>query len=696
MKTSRRRGDRPDILRSAQDGRYALLIALVLGVILPAYCWWPHMPLALMVGNLFVELGAKDLLFLGSVVAGLGWSLAVIWTLSHRHRSKEGIYLPRTPMVSSRLVLFSGLLLPALDVLALATSYQPISTSWLSRDVLLRLLAGLAGIAMTWTVAEILSMGLAFLIPGVIVHELGPAAHFSRWRAQATKVGRLAIMHHALSRVLDEDLKLPNVYFVYAPGDPRRSLNLLHVYATLWTLVLALLFALGAWLWHPMTTKALDQLPWAGPLLWLATPPALGILLFFFLQLCWFLAAASFFLDQVRFSSFGLLLMLLAIANGLRLSENRVVIREGQPALPRLTTREVLAPAQDDRPLVVVAAYGGGIQASGWTATVLTGLAERIPTFSRDLRLVSGVSGGAVGAAYYLDGVLGKRARQDVMDASVASSLEALSYGLVFHDLPHLVFPFLGGADRGTLMEQAWLAAGAAKKDIPLRELGPLIRSGMIPALVFNTTIAETGEYLLISPLRLDFEPGSYVEDFFDRYQVQDLDLWKAARLSATFPFISPPAYLQRPGETQREHLVDGGYFDNLGMTTAMGFIRDVLAHHDPHHRRRVALVQVQSFTDLFPLEKQLGSSIISPMNALMNTRHTSQVTRAALTVDLLRQEFGTEHVQAFTFQPSNLVGSLSWHLSPSEITQLQADWQLPSVQAEVSRLQAFLEKPLP
>lgn len=692
----RRRGWRR-LLHRAQDGRYALLIGIVLGGLIPAYSWWPHMPMVLMVGNLFVELGVKDLLFLGSVVSALGWSLAVIWSLSHLHRNGEGVVMPKKAMVPLGLVLISGLALPTLDVLALATSYQPISTASLGWNALMRFLAGMVGIAMAWMVAEVLAMGLALVLPGVIVHSLGPAAWFSRWRAKrAQAVGRLECLYRKLSQVLDEKLKLPEAYFVYAPGDPRRSFNLLHVYAILWTIVLALLFAIGGWLWHPMTAKFLGQFPWAAPLAWLAAPPALGITLFFILQLCWFLAAASFFLDQVRFSSVGLFLLILAIANGLRLSEDRVVVHHDQEAPDRLSTQEVLDPLEDDYPLVVVAAFGGGIQASGWTATVLTGLAEKIPTFSRDLRLVSGVSGGGVGAAYYLDGVLAKRSRQEVMDASMASSLEALTYGLVFHDLPQLIFPFLGGANRGTLMEQAWLAAGAARQDIPLRELGPFIRAGVIPSLVFNTTIAETGEYLLISPLHLDFEPGSYVGDFYDRYEAIDIDLWKAARLSATFPFISPPAFLQRPGENRREHIVDGGYFDNLGMTTAAAFIRQVLTHHDPHHRRRIALVQIQSFTDLLPLERQLGSSIIGPMNALMNTRYTSQVTRAALTMDLLSKEFGSEHIQSFVFIPSNLVGSLSWHLSPSEIKQIQADWTLPQVQAEAARLKAFLETPIP
>ena len=60
----------------------------------------------------------------------------------------------------------------------------------------------------------------------------------------------------------------------------------------------------------------------------------------------------------------------------------------------------------DDR-IILVAAGGGGIQASAWTARVLTGLeeicAEKRPgRFSQSVKLLSGVSGGSVGIMYFV------------------------------------------------------------------------------------------------------------------------------------------------------------------------------------------------------------------------------------------------------------------------------------------------------
>src|SRR5439155_14785155 len=53
--------------------------------------------------------------------------------------------------------------------------------------------------------------------------------------------------------------------------------------------------------------------------------------------------------------------------------------------------------------LVIVCASGGGAPAAAWTAKVLTGLQQEMgPEFIRSIRLISSVSGGALGSLYYV------------------------------------------------------------------------------------------------------------------------------------------------------------------------------------------------------------------------------------------------------------------------------------------------------
>src|SRR4029077_13539024 len=80
--------------------------------------------------------------------------------------------------------------------------------------------------------------------------------------------------------------------------------------------------------------------------------------------------------------------------------------------------------------VVIVAASGGGIVASAWTTTVLQELRKADANFDRELRLISSVSGGSVGAAYYLSALERGSDRVDiasVVDASETGSLEASS-----------------------------------------------------------------------------------------------------------------------------------------------------------------------------------------------------------------------------------------------------------------------------
>jgi tetratricopeptide (TPR) repeat protein len=59
--------------------------------------------------------------------------------------------------------------------------------------------------------------------------------------------------------------------------------------------------------------------------------------------------------------------------------------------------------AGERRPkLVVVATSGGGIAAAKWTALCLTEIERRSPGFPYHVRIVTGASGGMVGAAYYV------------------------------------------------------------------------------------------------------------------------------------------------------------------------------------------------------------------------------------------------------------------------------------------------------
>jgi len=167
------------------------------------------------------------------------------------------------------------------------------------------------------------------------------------------------------------------------------------------------------------------------------------------LLVAWGLPGVAFFLDRWRLPVLGLLVTLSLVLYWVAAADHyfRVIPRSAEPpetmSLP--TPEDVLETwlaGQGAEPhMVVVAASGGGILASAWTAEVLAGLEEEIgESFTRSLHLVSAVSGGSVGTMYYLDGFSrsGPRdasALKAVRDAASAPSLSAAAWGFAYPDL---------------------------------------------------------------------------------------------------------------------------------------------------------------------------------------------------------------------------------------------------------------------
>jgi len=276
-------------------------------------------------------------------------------------------------------------------------------------------------------------------------------------------------------------------------------------------------------------------------------------------------------------------------------------------------------------PMIIVTASGGGIHAAAWTATVLNGLETAFAasgrSFHRDILLMSSVSGGSVPAAYwaesYLDEALPPNIAFDVscvVKMAECSSLEAAAWGVMYPDLNHLLvwkdflLPGLAVYDRGWALQRAFernRQPGCTwpDREIPSRDseytltnlrdyiLSPDDKDhDIVPAFAFNATLAGNGQRFLLSnyqpaappapPCDVNARPSacppqiSPAASFFRMYPNLDLSLFAAARLSATYPYVSPTAAAMRPdGSIAPEHLADGGYYDNDGMASALEFL---------------------------------------------------------------------------------------------------------------------------
>jgi hypothetical protein len=360
--------------------------------------------------------------------------------------------------------------------------------------------------------------------------------------------------------------------------------------------------------------------------------------------------------------------------------------------------------------LVVVTASGGGITAARWTTEVLTRLQEATPRFGESVVLLSTVSGGGLGALYFVDAYRDGRAPEGrvelerIRDQAGRSSLYATAWGIVYRDIWHGLHILDESRDRGWALEQSWIRR-MQDKEATLGTWASEAAAGRRPVQIFNTTEAETGERLLLAPMSMmrvrgqtsepepcapeDGSGGTVwrVKNFLDAHPGTDMPIATAVRLSATFPFVSPMA---RPAtgsvpEATAYHLGDGGYYDNHGVVSAIDFLRDVLpahfelTHAGPGTRPKAILIQIRA-SELRDRPARSGHGFryatFGPIDALLNVRTTSQALRDDIDVDLLRSEWaGRVDVLSWTFTLRNPDAPLSWHLTRDNITDIQRGW---------------------
>lgn len=497
-------------------------------------------------------------------------------------------------------------------------------------------------------------------------------------------------------------------------------------------------------------------------------PPALANVLFLLILLGWILPCLSFFLDRFRvplvafLASLTFLLYFISdIDHYYQLHEpsgreaaGREIPREPHAIIPETQVERTVGKEVEDflaerektwarhhrdrKPvLVAVAASGGGITASLWTAKVLAELQRELgPEFSESIYGLSTVSGGSVGAMYFIDAFVDGRAPTkkslDLMiDQAGTSSLAATAWGLAYPDFWRgfsLQNPYRPFFDRAWAMEQVWrrtLRPGG-KEEVPtLGSWRADVRAGRRPAALFNATIAETGERLVLSPLKLNPLPGGCVADdpgfddcvdartFTQLYEDKDLPVTTAARLSATFPFVSPITRprLETGGDVSNPyHVADGGYYDNYGVVSLVEGLRRVLNIYEKKSRLeartqpppKILIVEIRASDSKAAKEARRRAGwafgTAGPVLTLLNVWGSGQTPRNDLDLQLLK-EVATKRgfeVETVLFP---LVGAapLSWHLTESQKQDIERGWDwcaaMPERQGQKSKIQIGLEK---
>jgi hypothetical protein len=232
--------------------------------------------------------------------------------------------------------------------------------------------------------------------------------------------------------------------------------------------------------------------------------------------------------------------------------------------------------------------------------------------------------------------------------------------------------------------------------------------AGWRPAVAFNATVAETGERLVFSDLRLNTIQGECVtarasasaqcdsaidaETAWSWYPDNDLNVVRAARLSAAFPFVSPISkpWIRPLTKKVDYHVADGGYYDNFGIVTTVEWVRKAkgLWSGNPANatlpKPHVLLVEIRESDyregNATEPKRRAGwtYAFTGPLATMLEVRRSSQATRNDLDLQLLGdwvQMDGWTLDRAVFVLPSD--APMSWQLAQRQKDDIEMQWSV-------------------
>ncbi len=450
--------------------------------------------------------------------------------------------------------------------------------------------------------------------------------------------------------------------------------------------------------------------------------PTLAYVLLVLVMICWGLSGLSFFFDRYRIPVMLLFAVWILITSLIPFgsSDHFYQVRTPPQGVISLTPAEVVSNRKSPA-IVVVAANGGGIQASAWAARVLVGLVKQCrkefgiefktncQEFAKAIYLISSASGGSVGSMYFVDAYsenglpVDNDELEKVVEKAKRSSLDEVAWGLVYPDFQRALFPFITQtSDRGLSLEEA-LAAGTDLSRKNLTDWREGVRAGWRPATVFNATITETGEPFLLGTTDIK-AAGFTAKNFGDYYPGKDISVVTAARLSASFPYVSPVARADGDGPSNnRLHVADGGYYDNYGMSTLTQWLDQAL-HAKENQIKHVLVIQIRGAPSAQSRSRDLGGNqswffqTYAPLSTIVGVRDGGQISHNNIEFGLLGRTLTGELQVApesavFEYQPQDDKPlPLSWRLTKEQQDAIDKNWEIQLTRKDWETVRNFIK----
>lgn len=254
-------------------------------------------------------------------------------------------------------------------------------------------------------------------------------------------------------------------------------------------------------------------------------------------------------------------------------------------------------PSEAKPKMVFVTTSGGGQRAALWTLNVLQHVEEASQgQVFKHTQMVTGASGGVVGAAFFRELYLRKQIDSSFnyldkkyLDQISSDNLNPIIFTLLVNDLliRNQYYEYNDRKylkDRGFAFENQLNINTKEIMDKPLSDYKIPEFESQIPMMPITPLITNDGRKLFISPHSMSYmgisasraeginEKSQSIDfmRFFRNHDAENLRFISALRMGATFPFITP--HIQLPSVPQMETM-DAGLSDNFGIQDALRFI---------------------------------------------------------------------------------------------------------------------------
>jgi hypothetical protein len=375
-----------------------------------------------------------------------------------------------------------------------------------------------------------------------------------------------------------------------------------------------------------------------------------------------------------------------------------------------------------DKPkLILINVSGGGLRASMWAFRVMQ-MADSLTgnRFIESANLITGASGGMIGAAYYRELYLRHRLgllpvyRDDAHLNNISKDLlNPVIFSITVSDLFFNFQKFKEGSERHS-KDRAYVFEKQLNRNVDnvfdkrLKDYKTAEMRAIIPMMIFTPTIVNDGRRLMISAHDIsflthdqikrgfNFNPavdGVEFRKLFKNQGADDLKFSSIIRMSATFPYILPAVSLP---STPTVQIMDAGMRDNTGLKTTLRYLY-VFRKWIEENTSGVIVVDIRDSHKIRPVEPAPQKSILENLVTPLGNIYGNLLTIQDYTIDeayYYAKSWYNSELDFITFElpTKEQEISLSWHLTTREKNSIYHTVDLESNRVAFKRLTDVLK----